>query len=64
MPILPAHWDKRLMHVECDGKGASNSRQLNGALAARHRGVNCAPHSGRYDAFRTANIGQPVTYSR
>ena len=61
--IRPARWDKRLMHVECNGKGASQTRQINCALTARHRGVNCAPSSGRYDAFRPANIGQPVTYS-
>jgi hypothetical protein len=53
-----ARWDQRLMHVECDGKGASETRQLNCTLIARRRRVNCAPNGGRYDAFRTANIGQ------
>jgi hypothetical protein len=62
--IRPVRWDKRLMHVECDGKGASDTRQINCALAARRRAVNCAANSGRYDAFTTANVGQPVTYSR
>jgi hypothetical protein len=56
--IRPARWDQRLMHVECDGKGASETRQIHCALAARYRALNCAPNSGRYDAFPTANIGQ------